>query len=154
MAKWFIFGLLALPAAEIAVFILVSAAFGFPLALALLLASSVAGAVVLRHMGASRLERLRVAVTQTGVAGLETAGGVFLTVLAGILLLVPGFITALFGLPLLLPPVQRWIGTRVAPFIQHSQSSGPAGVVDLDRDEWSQVPQQSLDRPNRQDDPR
>lgn len=143
MARWIVLGFLALPAIEIAVFILIAAIIGVPLALALL-ASSIAGLVLLRRAGATRLERLRVAMTQSGLAGLEAAGGVFLTVLAGILLLLPGFITAALGLLLLLAPVQRWIGARAESFVQHKQASGAAGIVDLDHDQWSRVPSQAL----------
>jgi UPF0716 protein FxsA len=153
MARWVVLGFLALPAIEIAVFILIAAIIGVPLALALLLASSIAGLVLLRRAGTTRLERLRVAMTQSGLAGLEAAGGVFLTVLAGILLLLPGFITAALGLLLLLAPVQRWIGVRAEGFVQHKQANGAAGIVDLDHDQWSRVPPQALKGPEQPPEP-
>jgi UPF0716 protein FxsA len=152
MAKWMLIGVLALPAMEIALFILVAAGIGFPLAFGLLLATSVAGLLVLRHAGRARLERLRVAVTQSGIAGLKASGEVFLTVFAGILLLLPGFITDALGIFLLIPPVRRWIGARFRGFVRYNQSGPPTGVVDLGREEWSQVPEQALDDPRRRND--
>ncbi len=144
MGKLILIGLLTLPAAEIAVFILVAAAIGFPPAFGLLLATSAAGLIVLRYAGSARLERLRAAVTQSGLPGIEAGGDAFLTVSAGILLLLPGFITDTLGILLLLAPVRRWIGTRFQSFVQYSQSGHPAGVVDLDRKEWSRAPERTL----------
>ncbi len=152
MTKWLLIGVLALPAAEIAVFILVGAGIGFPQAFGLLLVASLAGLVVLRHAGRARLERLRGAVTQSGLAGLEAGGDAFLTVSAGILLLLPGFISDGFGILLLLPPVRRWIGARFQAFVRRNQSGSPAGIVDLGREEWNQVPEQVLDDPRRRND--
>ena len=144
MAKWFLIGILALAAAEIAALVLAAAAIGLPQALVLMLATSLAGVVVLRHPGRARLERLRVAVTQSGIAGLEAGGDAFLTVSAGILLLLPGFITDILGIFLLLPPVRRWIGGRFQNFAR-SKRSAPDAVVDLDRTDWNRVPERVLE---------
>jgi len=153
MIKWLPIGLLALAAAEISVFVLVAAVIGLPQVLGLLLAASFAGVIVLLHPGRARIERLRVAVTQSGIRGLEAGGEAFLTVSAGFLLLLPGFITDVLGLILLLPPVRRWIGGRFRRFAQQSQGHSPA-VVDLDRSDWSQVPQSALqDSPPRNEQP-
>ncbi len=152
MAKWLLIGILALPVAEIAVFILVAAVIGLPWAFGLLLAGTFAGAIVLRHAGRARIERLRGAVTQSGLAGLEAGGNAFMTVAAGILLLLPGFISDVCGILLLLPPVRHQIAARFQAFIRSSQSRGPASVVDLGRDEWNQVPEQALDDPRRRND--
>jgi UPF0716 protein FxsA len=150
MGKVILIGLLALPAAEIALFILIASKIGFAPAFGLLLATSAAGILVLRSAGRARLERLRVAVTQAGVAGLEAGGDAFLTVAAGILLLLPGFITDVLALLLLTPPVRQWIGTRFQAFAR--TQSGRRDVVDLDRDEWTQIPDQALDDPRRRND--
>jgi UPF0716 protein FxsA len=153
MAKWFLIGLLALPAAEIVAFILVSAGIGILPAFTLLLATSLAGGVVLRGAGRARLERMRTAVTQSGVAGIEAGGDAFLTISAGILLLLPGFITDVLGFLLLLPPARQWIHGRFQQFIRRNQASQPKGVVDLGPSEWTQVPEQRLEQPRRKDDP-
>jgi UPF0716 protein FxsA len=153
MTKWLFIGILALPAVEIAVFILIAAGIGFLPALSLLLAGSLVGSVVLRQAGRARLERLRGAVSQSGLAGLEAGGDAFLTVSAGILLLLPGFITGVLGLLLLLGPVRQWIQGRFQHFVRQTQGGRPEGVVDLGPNEWRQVPEPRLDRPRRKDDP-
>ena len=56
--------LLALPLAELAAFIAVAAAYGFFLALALVLAGSLAGGLILRHAGGNHIARVRVAMNQ------------------------------------------------------------------------------------------
>jgi UPF0716 protein FxsA len=151
MGKVILFSVLLLPGAEIGLFILVAGQIGHSAALGLLLMSMAAGLLLLRHAGRGRLERLRAAVSQTGVAGLEAGGDAFVTVTAGILLLLPGFITDLAGLILLLPPVRRRIYARFEGFVR--TRSGTADVVDLDRDQWQQVPERTLDAPHRRNDP-
>jgi UPF0716 protein FxsA len=152
MVKWFLIGIVALLAAEVAALTLVAAVIGLPQALGLMAATSIAGLIVLRRPGRARLERLRIAVTQSGIAGLEAGGDAFLTVAAGILLLLPGFITDVLGFLLLFPPVRHWISARFQRFVRTSQQ-GPAAVVDLDRKDWSQVPERVLDDPRRKNDP-
>ncbi len=152
MIKWLPIGLLALAAAEITALVLAAAAIGLPQALGLLFVASLAGLIVLLRPGRVRIERLRVAVTQSGIVGLEAGGDAFLTVSAGILLLLPGFITDILGIFLLLPPVRRWISGRFERFARASHGHS-AAVVDLDRSDWSQVPEQALDGPRQRNGP-
>jgi UPF0716 protein FxsA len=152
MGKLILIGVLLLPAAEVALFILVAAQIGLPQALGLLLATTAAGLIVLRYAGTTQFERLRLAVTQSGLPGIEAGGNAFLTVSAGILLLLPGFITDAFGILLLLPPVRRWIGARFRQAMQRDQGPHPAGVVDLDREDWTRAPERVLDDPDRKND--
>jgi UPF0716 protein FxsA len=129
VAKWLLIALLALPLAELAAFIAVIVALGLLWALALQAASSLAGLMVLRHAGGAHVSRVRAALDQGCVTALRADGTGSLTLLAGILLLVPGFITDLVGLALLL-------GTTFG--------SGPApapsdGIIDLAPEQWHQV---------------
>jgi UPF0716 protein FxsA len=152
MAKWFLIGLLALITAEVMALLLAGAAMGLLPALTLLVATSLMGLVVLQWPGRARLQHMRVAVTQSGITGLEAGGDAFLTVSAGILLLVPGFVTDVLAVVLLLPPVRQWIAGRFRRFAQANQG-GPAAVVDLDRNDWSQVPEHGLEHKPRRNDP-
>jgi UPF0716 protein FxsA len=149
MVKWFLFAVASLVIAELAAFIAVSEVIGLPEALILMFATSFAGIAVLRHPGRARIHRLHEAVTKSGVSGLEASGDAFLTISAGILLLVPGFITDAAGLLLLLPPVRSWIGGRFRRFAR-TRPPGRPGVVDLEPDQWNQVPDRQIDqrRPN------
>ena len=100
--------LLLLPVLEIAVAIQVGLRFGAGWTLLALLAGSVAGLFVLRHVGLSAVRRL---ATPPGAAGAapnpRPPAQTALVVLAGVLLLIPGFLTDLGGLVLLLPGVRR-----------------------------------------------
>ena len=150
MVKWFLFAVVAFGVAELATFMAVSEVIGLPQALILMLATSAMGFVVLRHPGRARIARLHEAVSKTGIRGLEAGGDAFLTIAAGVLLLIPGFITDMAGLLLLLPPVRRWIGARFGGFIQ----TGPRApeVVDLEPDQWNQVPDRQIGDPHRPND--
>ena len=97
MVKWIIVAILLLPLAEIVAFILVAAVAGVGVALLLMLATSLAGFAVLRRAGRGGIARFRVAVADTDVAGIQANTGGFLTVLAGLLLFLPGFLTDLVG---------------------------------------------------------
>jgi UPF0716 protein FxsA len=144
VAKWLLLGLLALPLAELAVFIAVAAAYGFVLAVALVLIGSLAGGMILRHAGGSHIARMRVAMNQGLEQGSFTAlradgtGG--LVLISGILLVIPGFITDFIGLALLL--VVLWQGLRSG--FRDSPPVSPDGVVDLEPEQWRRVDDPAL----------
>lgn len=146
MARWFIIGILFLPIAEIAVFVLVAAYIGVSWALALMLATTLAGALTLRRAGRGELARMRMAVADTDRASrdsrvgklIEANAGGFLTVLAGLLLLLPGFLTDLLGLLLLLRPLQRLLVMLLTRRFRRDPDAD--GVVNLAHDEWQRVP--------------
>ena len=108
--------------AEIAVFLLVAALIGFLGAFTLMLATTLAGVVVLRQAGRGRIAQFRVAVSDAEITGIEANTAGFLTVLAGLLLVLPGFLTDLVGVgaadrsgaPLVRPQRSsgRWVGRR------------------------------------------
>lgn len=146
VAKWLLLSILVLPLAELTVFIVVAAGIGFIWALGLVLAGSLAGALVLRHAGSNHIARIRVAVADGGFTALQadSTGGVIL--LAGILLLIPGFITDVVAFLLLLLPLWRAIG--MAPGRSGAQKHAD-GVVDLEPEQWRRVDDPALsDRRN------
>ena len=145
-AKWLLFALLAMPAVELAVFIVVAAAIGLGPAFLLLVGMSLTGALVLRYAAGGHIERYRATLGKNRIASLQADASGFLTLVAGILLLMPGFITGLMGLMLLIPPLRLWLGKTILSTIQrHAQTAGGGdGVVDLKPDEWRQVPEERL----------
>jgi UPF0716 protein FxsA len=150
MLKWLLLAIAALLAAEVAALAAIASVIVLPQALILMVATSLAGAAVLRHPGRTRINRLHEAVTKKGIGGLEATGDAFLTIAAGFLLLVPGFITDAGGVLLLLPPVRSWIARRFQRVMQ-AKPPGPPDVVDLERDQWNQMPDRQIDdqgRPN------
>jgi UPF0716 protein FxsA len=139
MVKWVIIAVLLLPVAELAVFILVAAIIGLLWAVLLTLATTLAGVLVLRAAGRGRIARLRVAVAETDKAWIEAHTGGFLTVLAGLLLFLPGFLTDLIGAVLLIGPLRRRIGTAFRRWVR-SRDQRSRSVIDLAPGEWQQVP--------------
>jgi len=148
VAKWLLFALLALPAAELAAFILVGLFIGFGRAVILQLAISFIGMAVLRFGGGTHISRVRVAMGTGDLNSLQADGAGFFTLLAGILLLIPGFITDIIGALLLIGPLRRLVGAALG---RGGGNVRRDGVVDLEREEWRQVPEERLaDQRNRE----
>ncbi len=105
---------LVVPIVEIAVFILVGQQIGLGLTLALILATAVIGIILLRQQGFNVLERLREDVNAGRVPAAAMADGV-LVLVAGILLLTPGFVTDAIGFLLFVPAVRDWVWRVIAP---------------------------------------
>ena len=140
---WLLMGLLAWPAVELVAFILVAVTIGFGPALLLLVLTSAAGALVLRYGGGAHIDRARAAWDGASIASLRTDSAGVLVLLAGILLLIPGFVSSLVGLLLLLPPLRRAIASKFAGRPPQSDA-----IVDLEPEEWRRMPEPRL--PDRQ----
>jgi UPF0716 protein FxsA len=93
------------PLAELAVIIKVGEVLGAVDTLGLLLLISVVGGLLVKHQGLGVLRRIREQLDLGRVPGAELVDAA-LVLLAGALLLVPGFVTDAVGLVLLLPPVR------------------------------------------------
>ncbi|MFL5107875.1 MAG: FxsA family protein [Xanthobacteraceae bacterium] len=136
--RWIFLGVLVLPLAELAVFILAAMQIGIAATLALTLAASFIGLVLLKIAGRTSLARVRVAFADGQVREADISAGSVFTGLAGILLVVPGFLTDILAFLLLLPPVQHAL-TAALGRVFRPQSQAPDGVVDLDPGEWNRV---------------
>ena len=132
VAKWVLMAVLALPFLELAAFIAVAAAIGFGWAVVLILAGAISGALILRHAGRGHVARIRVAMEQGSFTALHADGRGGLMLLAGILLLIPGFISDIVALSLLIGVLHRTF--TCAPDRRET------GVVDLPPEQWHQVP--------------
>jgi len=141
VAKWALLTLLMLPFLELAAFIAVAATIGFGLALSLVLTGSLAGLLILRHAGGNHIARMRVVLDQGSFTALQADGSGNRVLLAGILLLIPGFISDLVALFLLLAPLRR---AAVAAFGTSRAAAHDSGVVDLTSEQWHRVPDPSL----------
>ncbi len=106
---------LVLPILEIFLLIRAGQAFGAWWTLGLLILSAVIGAWLVRHEGAKTFAALRTALNSGRMPGRELADGALILV-AGTLMLTPGFLTDGLGLLIVLPPTRpvfRSLLTRV-----------------------------------------
>lgn len=141
--------LLALPLIEIAVFVLVGSQIGVLPTIGLVVLSGIAGGALLRIQGFGILSRIRRQVEAGRDPGRELAHGVMI-LLAGILLLIPGFVTDILGILLFIPPIRDlgWhlVRDRItfvggigggfgAP--PGADGRGDGKTIDLDEDEYS-----------------
>ena len=145
--------LLLLPLLEIAGFVVVGREIGALATVGLVILSSVAGSLLLRHQGFGVMARVRTEMDAGRDPSRQLAHGAMI-VLAAILLIIPGFITDIFAILLLLPPVRdfawRLLKSRIV--MATSFSSGFSArrrdnVIDLDDSDYSRD-----DYPNRPDD--
>lgn len=150
VAKWLLLAILALPVAELVVFIMVAASIGFGLALLLVLATSLAGGLLLRHAGGNHIARVRVAMNeglnQGSFTALQADSTGAATLIVGVLLLIPGFITDILAVFLLISPLRRALAGGGTP------PRRADGVVDLEPEQWQRVPDPVL--PDRRDNER
>ena len=142
VAKWLLLMLLALPFLELAAFVAVAATIGFGWALVLVLAGSFAGAWILRRATGSHIARVRIALGEGRLTALQADRDGGLVLFAGILLLIPGFITDALAVILLSVALWRAVSGGAPP-------ASPDGVVDLPPEQWHHVPDPTLpDRSN------
>jgi UPF0716 protein FxsA len=115
------------------------------------LAGSVAGFLILRHASGNHLERVRVALGNGNFTALHAESSAGPILLAGILLLIPGFITDFLALLLLVPPLRR---VAAASFNTLAVRRDRDDVIDLAPEQWHKVPDPSLPDPRRDKNPR
>ncbi|KAA0597615.1 UPF0716 protein FxsA [Azospirillum lipoferum] len=101
--------ILLLPILEIVGFIQVGDWIGAGPTIGLLALSAVVGVLLVRHQGLASLSRAQAAAAR-GEAPIGTVLDGFCAVLAGILLIIPGFLTDILGIMLLIRPLRRGIG--------------------------------------------
>jgi len=148
--KLILIGCLALPFLEIAAFWLVAAKIGFFNAFFLLLAGSAVGIALLSWLGRRFLKRMMASLQERNQADFDAKDlaqpGSLMTGIGALLLALPGFITDILGIALLLPPVQRWIAANmVVVRTEHADR-----VIELKDDEWHRMPDRRIsDDPDR-----
>lgn len=142
--------LVGIPAIEIAGFVFVGARIGAGWTILLTFATAAAGIMLMRSQGLAVLGRIRNDLAHDRVPA-EAIGHGAMIVLGGVLLLIPGFVTDILGLLLLLPPVRTllWRGfTRHVTIVttRGGRGSTAPGVVDLDASAYHHVDGKPLPR--------
>jgi UPF0716 protein FxsA len=140
---------IVVPIAELAVIIQVGEAIGVWWTIALLIADSLLGSLLMRHQGRAAWRRFTESVGSGRVPAREVLDGA-LVLFGGAMLLTPGFLSDILGALLLLPPSRavirgvlvRRFGRRIVVSMtsppRRGATRGPADVqgtaVDLDAD--------------------
>ncbi len=104
---------IGVPILEIVLFIEVGGAIGLLPTLAIIFLSAIAGVALMRWQGMRALDRLRVSL-ETGQDPASPIAHGALILIAGVLLVLPGFFTDTLGLLLLIPPVRSLLIRRGA----------------------------------------
>lgn len=118
--------LLLVPVVEIYVLISVGSVIGAIPTIALVVCTALLGVMLLRFQGWTTLQRARLSMARGQVPAMEMMSGVVLLI-AGILLLTPGFITDALGFLLLVPAVREALLRRVLRNLQPGPNATPGG---------------------------
>jgi len=118
---------IGMPLLEIAVFIEVGGMIGVWPTIGLTIATALAGSLMLRHQGLTALMRARAQMDRGELPARELFEGTFL-VLAGALLLVPGFVTDAVGLLLFFPPFRHLLRQLIARQVAAKAARGEARI--------------------------
>jgi UPF0716 protein FxsA len=114
--------LLVMAVAEIAVFIQVGSYLGVGLTLLLVFASAVFGIWLVRAQGFAAATRVQAMIEQGESPALGMLEGLALLA-AGVLLVIPGFVTDVAAFALLIPPLRRGI---IRFYLRRVRPQGPA----------------------------
>lgn len=125
---------IALPLLEITVLVKVGQAIGFWTTLGILVGIALMGLGILYSQGWSTLSQVQQALMR-GEAPFGPMLDGFLLVVAGVLLLTPGLITDVVALPLLIPPVRRWLARRILDQVPHAAEVHVEGVRRPEREQ-------------------
>lgn len=117
---------LLVPIIEITVLLKASGVIGVPWTILLVITTAVIGASLVKSQGFSVLNSVQTKMAQGQVPAMEVAEGAAILV-AGALLLTPGFVTDAFGFLCLMPPVrqiaiQRFLKNRAIKMSSHMGS--------------------------------
>ncbi len=155
--------ILALPLVEITAFIAIGSQIGVLATLGLIFASAFLGIILVRVQGFNTIQRIRTELDRGGSPGRDLVHGMMIVV-AGILLIIPGFVTDAIGLLLFLPPVRdlgwRFLRDRIrvttvqtgAAWQQRRRARD--GVVDLDADDYRDLSEDGEPQTRSPSDPR
>lgn len=147
------FLLLIVPILEISAFIVIGGEIGVFPTLALIVVTAVIGSFLLRIQGFGLLAKIQADMNNGKVPGRELVHGVMI-MLAGVLLLTPGFVTDSCGFLLFIPAVRdvawRFLKNRInivrfssdQQFRDHGDQDNPerGPIIDLDEDDFNREP--------------
>lgn len=110
---WLLLLFIAVPIIEIGLFIQIGGLLGLWPTLAIVVLTALVGTALMRAQGVAALQKLQANIESGGNPTDPIANGAFILV-AGLLLLTPGFFTDAVGFSLLIPPVRQALIRAVA----------------------------------------
>lgn len=116
------------PLVELALFVQVASWIGLLQAVLLLLLVSALGVLVVRHQGLGAYRRVRDQVREGRLPAADLVNGL-LIVVAGVLLILPGFISDVVAVLLLLPPTRVFVRALLQKHYAVRVASGVATVA-------------------------
>jgi len=126
LIRWLPLAILLTAAVEIAVFILVAHLIGFGFTVLLVLVASAAGVLLLRREGTRAWRGFKAAAEAGQPPGAQVTDGL-VGLFAGVLLAIPGLVTAALGILLALPPGRQLARLAVRRATERRLSSAQAG---------------------------
>jgi UPF0716 protein FxsA len=136
--------LLAATVVELAVLIAVGHAIGVLATIALLILASLVGAALLRREGARTLRAFVAALRTRRPPHQELLDGMLIAI-AGVLIVLPGFVSDVLGLLLLLPPIRAMVRRRMlrSASLHTPRSYAPGAVIEGEVVDESSAPRSS-----------
>ena len=126
--KKFLFGLLALIFAEIAIFIVIGKAIGVFYTLLFIVLTSVLGILIAKKRGTKSVQSIQKSLQQgqpPGIAIIET----FMVFIGGVLLALPGFITDVIGLLFVLGITRNLFKPMIFYYLRKKMKSGQVVIL-------------------------
>ena len=119
------------PIVEIFVFLQVGGVIGVWPTISIVILTAMLGTALLRHQGLKTLQRFQDSLNQNVLPVAEVFDGLCLLV-AGALLLTPGFVTDTIGFLLFVPPIRRAVQRGIGSYLRnsgriHVVHGGPGG---------------------------
>lgn len=133
---------------EVAGFVAMAGAIGLLGVFALIVLGILAGGYIIRTMGVASVQRMQ-ARAQAGETVGQELGGLVLGFLGGVLIMIPGFVSDLAGLALLIKPIQMMVwpryGSRVAGGMPQFRQAGSPDNPSEDWQSPGRAPSQRTD---------
>ncbi len=146
--RWLLLLILLFPLLEIYVFMEFGAAIGFFPTLFLTIGTALWGITMVRLQGIGTLNRMRKTLFKREVPALEMIEGSMLVV-AGVMLLIPGFVTDSVGILLLIPPLRRALALKIfekPSVVQFSAHSSQIEEDDFEPEENKSTKGRTIDQ--------
>jgi len=161
--RFFLFlAFVVVPIVEIGLFLQVGSYIGVPATLALIIMTAIAGTMLVRSQGIDVIRKLQDSANRGEMPVAALIQGLFVLI-AGVLLLTPGFATDTLGFALLIPPIRELIAAKVWKFIEpnvvtstqwsstrsnNNTNASGATVIDIEAVEIDDVDNNNTGKPN------